>query len=175
MNINYSFAKSTEYKDFYEAFIKHLEVQFPEYSKKALEFVINVDWEWRWLSSQLRAKRKSAILAKNESGKIVGFLLFQKNYGGVSLINWLSVNKKYQGHGIATNMLNKWEKDAFEKGAHALQVWTTKKNRDFYKNRGFKESGELPSFWFGIDHYLFYKIIGKPIEKNYLRDFLKRK
>lgn len=175
MNINYSFAKSTEYKDFYEVFIKSLKKQFPEYSKNSMIYLTEVDWSWESINNQLKIGKKIAILAKEEKAGIVGYVLFNKNYGGISLINWIAVEEKYQQHGIATKLLEIWEKDALKKGAHGLQVWTIEKNRGFYKNRGFVESGILPSFWFGIDHYLFYKIIGEPIEENYLRDFLKRK
>lgn len=175
MKISYSIAKSTEYKDFYEVFIKNLKNQFPEYSKNSLSFLTEGDWSWKTVNSNLINKKKMSFLAINENREIAGYLLFSKNYGGVSLANWLAVDEKYQRQGIATNLLKMWEEDALKNGAHALQIWTVEKNRSFYKKRGFKESGELPSFWFGIDHYLFYKIIGKPIEKNYLRDFLKRK
>lgn len=175
MNITYSFAKPSDYEIFYEIFIKSLKKQFPEYSKNSISYLTEVDWSWKWINKQLKIKKKIALLAKNEKREIVGFLLYSKNYGGVSLISWLAVEEKFQGQGIATNLLSIWEKDAHENGAHALQVWTTKKNSEFYKNRGFTLSGELPSFWFGIDHLLFYKIIGKPDEKNYLRDFLEEK
>lgn len=92
-----------------------------------------------------------------------------------SLVWYTFLDSTFQKHGIASELLSLWEKDAFGEGAHILQLWTTKNDIPFYLNRGFKKGGSFPQSWFGVDHFLFYKILRKPNEKVFLKKYLAKK
>ena len=65
-------------------------------------------------------------------------------------------------------MLKVWEQDALKQDVHAIHLWTTENDIGFYKKRGFILGGKFEKAWFGLDHYLFYKIIGNPNPKKYI-------
>ncbi len=89
--------------------------------------------------------------------------------------NWLAVDRDYQNKGIASRLLKLWEKYALGVGVHAIWLWTTENNQQFYQNRGFSLAGKFPKAWFGFDHYLFYRLLRHPEEKNYLKEYLASK
>lgn len=96
---------------------------------------------------------------------VVGFFLTEEAFGGVAFGHWLGVGKAFRKQGVASRLLTMWEKDSQSKGIHAVFLWTTQNNIDFYKKRGFILMGTFPKSWFGHDHYLFYKTLGKPNRK----------
>lgn len=126
-----------------------------EYSPKAIE-------------AQLRGKEISLYLTVYGQ-EVVGYLMARPICGGVCLGIWLAVSDDHQKQGIASKLLKMWEEDAKKAGMHNLQLWCDKRNIEFYKNRGFKLAGLVPANYYGHDDYLFYKVIQRPLEKNYLR------
>lgn len=174
-DITFSQGKISDFDEFYSVFVKNLKEQFVEYTKNTVEFYLDDAYKKESLKEQIENGKKAYFIAKYKNKKIVGYFLVTKTFGGVGFANWIGVVKEFQNKGIATNLLNIWEKYALKQKAHALQLWTTERNIDFYKNRGFIKAGELPKFWFGIDHYLFYKHLQTPREENYLYEFLKKR
>ena len=126
------------------------------------------------LAARIKNAKKYFFLAY-KNNEPAGYLLTNKTRGGVAFGHWLGVNSKYQKHGVASSLLSFWEQDALGEGAHKLQLWTTKNNVSFYKNRGFTKGGNFPDSWFGLDHFLIYKTLRKSDEKVFLKDFLKKK
>jgi len=158
---------------FYKFFSRSIKTQFPEYSFATCRFFVEFESPKESFKKWLEKDQKLLLLA-TVNGKIVGYLLAASPYGGVSMANWIVVDDKYQRKGIGSKLLQEWEKEAKKQGAHKLHLWTDKRNVEFYKKRGFIYIGMVPESWFGADDCIFFKAIGEPKEKNYLREFLKK-
>nr|AIA16355.1 Acetyltransferase (GNAT) family [uncultured bacterium] len=158
-----------DFDQFYASFENSLASNFKHYSKKIISYLLKNDYPASWLKERVNIGKKVYFLATFED-QIIGYFLVSKPFAGVSLGDWLSVDKKFQKQGIATQLIQQWEDYAKNEGAHALQLWTTEENVDFYKKRGFLLAGKFPESWYGIDRYLFYKNIQKPLQQNYLKD-----
>lgn len=152
-----SLGKLSEFEKFYKFFSNSLRVQFPEYPKSAINQYLTESYAPKTLKKQLKNHKKFLFLAHDKNKEIIGYLLIAQTFGGISLAFWIAVDEKFQNIGIATSLVHLWEEFAKKNKSHALQIWTVERNRDFYKKRGFIEAGKLPNFWFGIDHYLFYR------------------
>lgn len=163
-----------QFEDFYKLWRKTLTDGLFLYSKNSVRFWLEEDLPKEVLKSEIRNGKKYFFLAY-KNNKPAGYLLANKTRGGIAFGHWLGVDSKYQKHGLASALLSFWEQDALKEGAHKLQLWTTKNNVSFYKNRGFTKGGSFPDSWFGLDHFLFYKTLRKSDEKVFLRDFLKKK
>jgi GNAT superfamily N-acetyltransferase len=162
-----------ELDQFYKFFETSIRNLFPQYTTNIKNFLINVDYPLTWLKDQHSKGRKIIYLAKDD-GKIIGFLFANNVYAGVGFAVWLATHPDYQKRGVASNLLKTFEKRMLKDGAHVLQLWTTKPNLTFYKNRGFTKSGEFPNSWFGNNTYLMIKQLRKAQEKNYLKEYLNK-
>lgn len=168
-------AKMGDFDKFYKLFQKTLrEGYFYGYSRNSIEFILSEDMPKAEVK-KLIAEDKRILYLGLDGKKVAGYLLTFKTREGVSFGHWLGVDKNYQRKGVATTLLEKWQETAFAEGAHKLQLWTTKNNLTFYKNRGFTVGGKFPESWFGRDHYLIYKTLRKPNEKLFLSEFLKKR
>jgi ribosomal protein S18 acetylase RimI-like enzyme len=146
-------------------------ILFPEYSPNSAAYEVDIDYGPKWMTDQLTLGLKIVYLAFDRS-KVVGYLFTARSLAGVAFADWLGVDKDYQGRGIATKLLSLWQEVALEEGAHALQLWTSKKNIGFYEKQGFTNGGLFPKSWHGLDSYLMYKILREPEEKNFLKKYL---
>lgn len=120
-------------------------------------------------------KKKRILFLGYVSENFAGYLLTNKMNGGVSFAHWLGVDKKFQKMGVATSLLKFWEKEALKEGCHALELFTTKNDVEFYVNRGFTLAGEFPDAWYGVDHFWFYKTLRKSEEKHFLAPYKNKK
>ncbi len=166
----YAFKKANlkDFNAFWAAFAKNIKTQFPEYSAKTRDFFIEQEYCPEALKAQLKNK-EIAIYAAFSEKEVIGFLMVRYICGGVCLGVWLSVLKKYQGKGVATKLLKMWQTDAKESGMHKIQLWTDRRNLNFYKKQGFVYVGKIPKDFYGEDDFLFYKTLQKPQEKNFLK------
>ncbi len=162
-----------DFQAFYLFFKKTLKDLFPDYTKNSIGYIVSYDYSRKFLKEQLDKKNKHLILSL-DNDKLVGYLLFHRHYAGVSFANWLAVDKDNQKKGIASGLLESWEKLAVREGAHVLQLWTNIHNLDFYRKRGFVLAGKFPKAWHGLDSYLFYKALRDPKEENFLNKYLKK-
>jgi len=121
------------------------------------------------------SKGKKILFLAYSNAKVVGYLLTDKQDVGVAFGHWLAVDKDFRKQGIASSLLDYWENDALEQGAHMLRLWTTENDVSFYKNRGFTMAGLMPDSWCGVGHYLFYKTLRKSDEKRFLKEYLESK
>ena len=163
-----------QFEDFYKLWKKTLEEGLFLYSKNSVRFTVKEELPKEFLKTEIGKGNKYLFLVY-QNNKPVGYLLTNKTKGGIAFGHWLGVDAKFQKLGAASSLLSFWEEDALKEGAHKLQLWTTKNNVSFYKNRGFIKGGDFPDSWFGIDHFLFYKTLRKSDEKVFLKDFLKKK
>ena len=154
--------------EFYQFFQKSLQLLFPEYSSKDLDFIFTKGWTRKRYKKRLKDKSKILFGAWND-GKLVGIMDSDAPFIGGAFGGWLIVDKKYQGLGIGSKLIKKFEEIARELGAHSLYLYTGKKKVDFYKHRGYELIGVHKKAWFGQDHYYLAKQIAKPKEENYLK------
>lgn len=166
--ISYKKLETEDFEAFYEFFSKSLKELFPHYHPRAIDQYLTGDYSKETLQNLLKNGKKTAFLAYTDN-KIIGFMLVSKTFGGVSFGNWLAVDCDYQNRGIGSKLLYVWEKQA-EEDAHTLQVWTTDLRVNFYKRKGFTLVGNFPKAWFGVDHYLLFKLLQDPQPKHYLKD-----
>ncbi|HUW24676.1 MAG TPA: GNAT family N-acetyltransferase [Patescibacteria group bacterium] len=159
---------SSQLREFYRVFTQVLREDFPEYPPQLKSFFINVEFPREFLRKKISQWNYIVLLA-TEEGKVVGFLAMEKPYGGVSYCSWLGVLKAYRGQGVGSRLVEVWERKVIARGGHKLLLITqSEKNRQFYKNRGFDEEGFEKKSWFGLDAWLFGKIIGRPKPRLFL-------
>lgn len=151
-----------EITSFHGVYTRILRECFPEYPDHVLEYFITSDFAKAFLDKKMQDWDYAVLLALDK-GKIVGFLMKEKVYAGVSFCNWLGVLKDYQGQGVGSRLLQKWEEEVLAEGGHKLMLNTNSpKNRKFYSDRGFVEEGFQRQAWFGLDYWVFGKVIAEP-------------
>lgn len=148
--------------EFFEVFKEVLGTGFPEYSKELINFFIYKDFSKNIFSEKIKKNQWLGLLTKFKNN-IIGFLVTDKLYGGVSYCLWLGVKKEFQEKGIGSRLLKEWEREIKKQGGHKLMLVTQhKKNKKFYVKNGFKNEGFEEKSWFGLDCWKYGKIIGKP-------------
>jgi GNAT superfamily N-acetyltransferase len=149
-------------KEFQRVFTKVLRVCFLEYPPQVVDFFVGEDFNNAFLKKKI-ANWDYVVLLAFEQGKIIGFLVMEKLYGGVSFCTWLGVESGGQGKGIGSALLKAWEEMVLEAGGHKLMlIAPSKEARQFYRTRGFKEEGFEEKSWFGLDYWIFGKLISQP-------------
>ena len=153
---------------FFKFFEKTLKEKYFLYPKENANYLMNVGLpkKTKFRKDILSGQRPLYLIF--EKKKLAGYLLTTKDFAGVTLGHWLAVDKEYQNKGLATKLLKVWEEDSLRNGAHAIHLWTTENDVGFYKKKGFILGGKFEKAWLGLDHYFFYKIIGKPNTKKYI-------
>lgn len=160
---------SSEAEKVYEVFSSVLKDGFPEYSSELIDFFLTKDFPLSSWISKLESK-EITVFGAIENEKIVGFLVTDKLYGGVSCCTWLLVLKEFREKGIGTKLISEWEKEIKKIGGHKLILITQEEmNRGFYKKLRFSEEGFEEKSWFGLDCWKFGKIIGKPKPDIFLK------
>lgn len=166
--------KTADFDAFYNFWKKSLTDGYFLYPKSSIPYILEETLPKGELKNNLKDGKKVVYLAY--AGKrLVGYLLTNKQSGGVAFGHWLAVDADFRDRGVASKLLSFWEKAALAEGAHKLDLYTTKNDVGFYKKLGFILAGECPDCWYGLDHFWFYKTLRKPNEKLFLREFLKTK
>lgn len=174
MKIKIVQASERDLDRFFHLFSKTLRADFPEYSKNTISYFLKEEFSKKQINNDLKKKKTRLYLAF--LGKtIVGYLLAASSYGGVGFISWIAVDQKFRRKGAASALLNKWEEQSKKEGLHKVHLWTDKRNLEFYKKRGYVLVGRIPDNFMGAEDYLFYKTLQKSSEKNFLKDYLKKK
>lgn len=167
--INIRRINKEEIGQFYEVFSSVLKEGFPEYSSELVNFFLTKDFPRSSFAKKLKENEWWGIAAFAKK-KTVGFLVFDKPYGGVSYCLWLAVVKEFRGKGIGRILLEGWEKEVLQQGGHKLMLITqSEKNRGFYRKCSFKEEGFEEKSWFGLDARIFGKVISRPKPEVFLK------
>ena len=153
--------KRSETQQLKKVFTKTLQ-EFPEYSKKTLDFFSSDPYRNRMISLHIRI----GVFVNSE---LIAYLLAEDPEGGVSWIYWIAVLKDYQGQGIGTALLDFFEKLCVKQGIHSIIFYSDKRNVAFYLRRGYKVIGLDEKSYFGPDAYIMKKLIQKPNEKKFLK------
>ncbi len=157
-DITYHLATPEEVKSFHVFFRETINQLFSEYSKETREYFVEKDYDEWWINKSVSDKSKYIYLAMHDK-EIVGYILFGKVYGGVSMASWIAVSPLFQNKGIGKELMKLWEDWALENGAHSLQLWTQDKNISYYEKLCFTLSGKFPHAWFGATTNLLYKTL----------------
>ena len=167
MNIAISLLSKQEIDSFLPVFAHILENEFPGYTKNVVRYFLDkiytkINFEW-WTSQ----KQKIIIAAtENESIKeIVGFAVIDAPYGGVSFCRWLGLKKKYQRKGIGKQIIDKWKELAIQSGCHKMEDASQPTAKEFYAKMGLELEGLRKLSYFGIDQYIYGKVIGTPTDE----------
>ena len=161
MNIEITSINHTDVDIFWHLFADVLHSEFPGYSKKVLKFMTEKMYTRNSFMYWLDHSMKTVFLALAD-GMPVGFAVIDEPYGGVSFCRWLGIKKEYQRHGIGKKLIQMWLELARESGCHKAELAAQPQARDFYKKAGLDEEGLRISSYFGIDQYVFGKVVGKP-------------
>ncbi len=152
--------RSSETPELKRVFTKTLH-EFPEYSKKTLDFFSSDPYRNRMTSLHMR-------IGAFVNSKLVAYILAPEYEGGVSWICWFAVLKKYQGRGTGSALLDFFEKLCIEQGVHSIIFYSDKRNVAFYLKRGYKVIGLDEKSYFGPDAYIMKKLIQEPNENKFL-------
>ena len=164
MHIEIRAIDQTEVDNFWNLFVAILETQFPGYTKKVLSFMTEKVYTRTafiyWLSQSMKT-----VFLVTDSKEPVGFAVIDEPYGGVSFCRWLGLKPEYQRKGIGSQLIKMWIDHATALGCHKVEVAAQPVARDFYKKVGLNEEGIRKSSYFGIDQYVFGKVIGQPSDE----------
>ncbi len=158
----------SQLETFYNLFQKVLTSEFPEYSENLLNIWMTKDRYWSKNKYKKAVQENSKILLGAFQGEeIIGLLHADKPYGGVSFCVWLMVDPNFQGKGIGTQLIKEWEVQVLENKGHMQMLTADKRNIEYYKSLGFKQTQYLEKGWFGQNEYTMTKLIAEPSEDNY--------
>lgn len=138
-----------------------LKSEFPGYTPEVVDYLLNKIYTTDTLKYWAQRKEK-IIFGAYEKDSIVGFAVIDSPYGGVSFCRWLGVLKTHQHTGFGTALIQKWHDLARESNAHKMEVAGQPEAKEFYEKMGFQLEGLRKASYFGIDQYLFGKVIGSP-------------
>lgn len=158
MQITISKLTTTQNSTFYPLFVSILRSEFPGYTTITLDYLLEKVYTeqnfYYWLQEDLKT-----ILVASIDDTFVGFAVIDSLYGGVSLLRWLGVSKEHQRKGIGKRIIIEWEKIALTQGAHKMEVASQPEAREFYAKAGLNLEGKRIKSYFGIDQYIFGKVI----------------
>ena len=158
-----------EVKEFHKLLSGVLREGFPEYSSGLVEFFINKDFSVENIRKQIESGEITVLVDEEISG-LVGFLVYEKLYGGVSYCPWVGVLREIRGRGVGRRLVEEWEKRILMENGHKLMILTqSKTNRKIFPKFGFREEGFEKKSWFGLDAWVFGKIIGEPKSEVFLK------
>lgn len=161
MNISFEKLSDQDMYEFYAVFKEILSNEFPVYPKEITDFFFKNIYSLENLFYWQEKNLKLVLLAKDQK-KIIGFAMIDSPYGGVSLCRWLGVLQNYQKNGIGKHLIEMWIEIAKKQGCHKAELAAQPTAREFYEKVGLKEEGKREQSYFGIDQYIFGKIIGAP-------------
>ena len=161
MNVQIGIATQNDIGAFYPVFTGMLQSQFPGYSKKTVKYLLEKMYAPESFAYWIKYNIKTILLVKADSA-IAGFGVIDEPYGGVSFMRWLGIQKEFQRKGLGTQLINIWIEIAKKTNCHKVEVASQPEAREFYKKTQLDEEGMRKCSYFGIDQYVFGKVIGTP-------------
>lgn len=153
--------RENDYEEFHNLYSQILLEAFPEFSSNIKNF--------------LSAKEKTRKRFDNPikfgafiSGKMIGYIIVGKPGAGVTKIDWLGIRKDYQNNRIGSNLIDRAEKLAKQRGVHNIQLICDKHLAGFYQRNGYEIIGLDEKSYFGLDTYIMKKLLQEPKEENFL-------
>ncbi len=158
MNYQISKLQISELHTFWLLFKEVLENEFPGYTKETISTFLEKLYTESSYRYYLENNLKTILVVKDATA-IIGFSVIDEPYGGVSLLRWLGVKKEYQKQGVGRQLISSWLDFAFKQGCHKAEVAAQPEAKEFYTKSGLELEGHRKKSYFGIDQYIFGKIL----------------
>lgn len=155
--VNIVKAKAEDFEAFFALLEENLQNGSYLYPPDKSSYIINEGLPTKDRLKEDILKGDRPLYIAYEDNKTVGYLLTEKTFAGVAFGHWLGIDRKHRNKGIGSKILEFWEGEVRKEGAHAVFLYTTENNVEFYKNRGYTLGGTFPNSWFHFTHFLFYK------------------
>lgn len=168
MNFKISILNKNDIGSFYPIFAQTMQTVFTCYDKKIIDFFLDKVYTPANLIYWLNNNLKIIFVAK-KSLHLIGFAMIDQPYGGVSFCRWLAVSSQYQRQGVGSKLISTWEKFAKTQGCHKIELASQPLAKKFYEKVGLTLEGERKLSYFGINQFVFGKVIGKPMEKTMMK------
>lgn len=154
--------------EFYGIFSKILSTQFPGYTPTVIDYFLDkiytrISYRY-WLD-----QNHKTIFIPREDNKIVGFAVIDQTYGGVSFLRWLGILPAHQRKGLGKALVTQWIEHAYDDGAHKAEVAGQPEAKLFYEKMGLELEGMRKASYFGIDQYVFGKVLNDPRDENMVK------
>lgn len=146
--------------EFMPIFFKILRAEFPGYTSQVVDYFEKNAYSKENFKYWLTYYLKTIYIALNELDNIIGFAVIDAPYGGVSLCRWLGVQKEYQRKKIGSSLIETWLDLAKQQKCHKVEVAAQPEAKVFYEKVGLNLEGKRTLSYFGIDQYVFGKVIG---------------
>lgn len=178
MEIKVEKLKREDLDEFWQAFSQVMKKDFPGYSKVVVDYFLtrmyskhNFDF---WLKTGwkivLAAHAKNAKDVDAKGAEIAGFAVLDKPYGGVCFCRWLGVLPELRKNGIGKRLIEAWINYAENYGCHKVEIASQSESKEFYRKCGLNLEGKRNLSYFGIDQFIFGKVIGEPEDGVMIRD-----
>lgn len=167
--------QANDLEAFWQVFKKVLENDFPGYSQKVIDFFLYKAYSQANFRYWLETNWKIVFIAKKnlplwEKGKIAGFVVLDRPYGGVCFVRWLGVLKEERKKGIGKRLIKASIDFALDYGCHKIELAAQPNAKKFYKKIGLKLEGKRDLSYFGIDQYIFGMVLDKPNEEIMIKE-----
>jgi len=146
--------------EFMTVFFKILRAEFPGYTPQVHDYFEKTAYSKENFKYWLSYNMKTIYVALNELSQIVGFAVVDAPYGGVSLCRWLGVQKEYQRKKIGSTLIETWIELAKKQKCHKVELAAQPEAKIFYEKVGLTLEGKRNVSYFGIDQYVFGRVIG---------------
>ena len=169
---------------FWQVFSKVLQTDFPGYTKAVVDYFLNKAYTRANFNYWLSTDWKIVLAAKTEGhpkallpekgptastfrhvgfrAGIIGFAVLDKPYGGVCFCRWLGVLAEFRNQGVGKKLIEAWLNYAKNSGCHKAEVASQPEAKDFYKKCNLDLEGKRKLSYFGIDQYIFGRVINQP-------------
>lgn len=156
---------AAEISRFYLTFQQLVMAEFSEYSEDLKKYLTTNNRGINFDSLTYLLEVGAILLAayKDNADEIIGLLIADNPYAGVSFCTWLVVSHQYQQQGVGKKLVAEWEKLSTERGAHAIRLEATNSAKTFYEKLGFTLIGVDKKGYCGIDKYLYKKKLREPL------------
>jgi GNAT superfamily N-acetyltransferase len=100
------------------------------------------------LVKRLLENANEVLVACDDNDKVAGFVSYRFRLGDMVYVDYVVLDYKYQGKGIATSFLPVFEKHFYKKGIRTIYGTVDEENREalaLFKRWGFKVKGKIIS------------------------------
>lgn len=160
----------TSLDEFWQVFSESIRQDFPGYSKAVIDHFLNKVYTKSAYQYWLTNNWKIIYVAKLEEAGIIGFAVIDRPYGGVCFLRWLGVLSPYRGKGAGTSLIKAWMNYAKEYGCHKIEVAGQPEAKVFYEKYGLDYEGKRNLSYFGINQYIFGKVLGQPSDTVMIKE-----
>lgn len=169
MNILIDTLSTQGINEFYQVFTTVLKEDFPGYTQAVINYFLtkayNISSYHYWITTGWKI-----VFIAREEGKIIGFAVVDKPYGGVCFCRWLGVLKDFRQKGAGIMLIQKWEEYAKTYGCHKIEIASQPEAKPFYDKCRLNLEGMRKLSYFGIDQYIYGKVLANPKDEIMIKD-----